>query len=180
MNAHLKSVKDFHQALSIPRGVVEGGRLSDKDVINYQAMLMETGSELLKAMRAGEMPEMLLGLVELAYVALAAIAKQDGDVGDKPAPWHLDWTLLSVVKVVSDKINACSVGQAGAYSDMYFLCIDLATNFVNADFDKAFETIHGNNMERIAISGKCIYDDSENLRQRKLHKAPDLSDCLYE
>lgn len=138
MSEHLRSVKEFHQALSILPTQVEGAHgLPDKDIINYQAMLMETGSELLKAMRVGEMPEMLLGLVELAYVALAAIAKQNGELAARPAAFNSEWTLLSVVNVVSDKINACSAGQVEAYSGVYFLCVDLATAFVNADFNNS-------------------------------------------
>jgi hypothetical protein len=141
---------------------------------------MEAGSEVLKAIKAGEMAEMLVGLVDLAYVALAAIATQGGDVIDKPVFWQHDGFVLSVMKVVSDKINRCASGSTDQYSEVYCLCIHLARGFVNADFDKAFQMVHNNAISRVKKSGESIYDDTDNIRKIKLLKSPDLSECLYE
>jgi len=49
-----------------------------------QALLMEEGSELLKAIKAGDMVEILAGMINLAYCALGAIAIQGADVSDQP------------------------------------------------------------------------------------------------
>jgi hypothetical protein len=181
MNKHLKSVREFHDLLLIPQQ--EPGtalRLSDMDIIKYQALLLEAGSEVLKAIKAGEMSEILLGLVDLAYIALAAIAKQGGEVIDQPINWRLDGFVLSVMQIVCDKINHCNSGGVDCYSAVYCLCVHLARGFVNADFDKAFENVHQHTLSRAQINGESFYGDSENLRDLKLHKSPDLSECLYE
>lgn len=181
MNEHLKAVREFHDALSFPHaGVGTLPHLSDMEIIRYQVLLMEAGSDVLKAMKVGDMAEVLLGLVNLGYVALAAVAKEQGEIVVKPVSWHQDWSLLSVMRVVSDKINQCASGSTENYSEVYWLCAHLVRGFVNADFDKAFQMIHNNNMSRVTISGKSLYDDSDNIRKLKLRKAPDLCDCLYE
>ncbi len=181
MNQHLKSVREFHELLLFPQAKLGSARqLPDMEIIRYQSLLMEMGSDALKAIKAGDMPEILGGLVNLAYVALAAIAMQGEDVVDKPVSWHQDWSLLSVIKVVSDKINHCASGGTDNYSEVYCLCIHLVRGFVNADFDKAFQMIHDNNISRVKISGESLYGDTDHIRKLKLQKMPDLSDCLYE
>jgi hypothetical protein len=141
---------------------------------------MEAGSEVLKAIKAGEMAEILVGLVDLAYVALAAIAKQGGDVIDKPIYWRQDGFVLSVMQIVSDKISHCTSGDTNKYSEVYCLCGHLARSFVNADFDKAFQMIHDHAISRIKTSSESLYDDTDNIRKLKLEKTIDLSECLYE
>jgi hypothetical protein len=58
--------------------------LSDMDIIMRQALLMEAGSEIFKAIKAGEMAEILAGLIDLSYSALGAIAMRRRGC-DKPA-----------------------------------------------------------------------------------------------
>lgn len=181
MNKHLKLVREFHDTLLFPQA--ESGKtlpLSDMEIIWYQALLMEAGSEVLKAVKVGEITEILGGLVDLAYVALAAIAKQGGEVFDHEIPWEHDWFVLPVIKDVSNKINCCTSGEIDKYSEIYYLCSYLAKVFVNADFDKAFQVIHDHNISRIKMSSESIYDDIDNIRKLKLQKMPDLSGCLYE
>jgi hypothetical protein len=181
MNEHLKSVMAFHTALSRPQVAPRAdSRLYEMDVIQYQALLMEASGEVFKSIKAGEMVEMLVGLIDLAYVALAAIAIQGRDVIDKPAAWRQDGHMLPVMQIISDKVNDCSSGSSESYSAVYCLCIHLARGFVNADFDKAFQMIHQNNIARALQSGESFYIDSDNFRKLKLKKTPDLSDCLYE
>ncbi len=180
MNEHLQLVRAFHAALSLPHTEGTKGHLSDMDITHYQALLMEAGSEVFKAIKAGEMAEILLGLTELAYVALAAIAMQGGDVVDKPVSWKQDGFVLSAMQSVSSKINQCASGSADHYSDVYCLCIHLARGFVNADFDKAFRMVHDHALARLKTSGESMYSDSDRMRTLKLQKAPDLSECLYE
>ncbi len=181
MNEHLKSVREFHDLLIFPQAASGTTlRLSDMDIIQYQALMMEAGSEVLKAIKAGEMAEILLGLVDLAYIALAAIAKQGGDVIEQPISWRLDGFVLSAMQIVSDKINHCTSGDVDKYSAVYCLCFHLARGFVNADFDKAFQCVHQQTLCRLKMSGESFYSDADNLRTSKLKKSPDLSECLYE
>lgn len=162
MNKHLKLVRELNDTLSIQQA--EHGthaHLSDMDIVMRQALLMEEGSRVLKTIRAGDMVEILASLVNLAYCALGAIAMQGGDVSDNPVTWKHDGFVLSVMRILSEKIDHCSSGSADDYSAVYCLCAHLARCFINADFDKAFQAIHDGKMSKPA-------------------KAPDLSECLFE
>ncbi|NOT11747.1 MAG: hypothetical protein HOP23_07955 [Methylococcaceae bacterium] len=181
MNKHLQSVRTFHERLNVPQAVPgESMKLSDMEIIKFQSLLMEAGSELLKAIKAGEMAEILLGLIDLAYVALAALARQGADIVDQPIEWRLDGFVLSVMRIVSDKINDCSSGEPDNYSAVYCLCVHLSRGFVNADFDKAFQCVELHALLRLSKSGESLYDDTEHRRTAKLKNSPDLSECLYE
>ena len=75
MNKHLNLVREFHDALSFPQAVYGANvRLSEMDIILRQALLLEAGGELFKAFKAGDMVEILAGMINLAYSALGAIA----------------------------------------------------------------------------------------------------------
>lgn len=158
MNKHLNLVRTF---LSAPAEQGANRHLSDMDIVMNQALLMDEGSGVLKAIKAGDMVEILLGLVKLAHCALAAIAQQESDVIVHPVTWRHDGFVLSVMQALSDKIHNCSSGRAEDYSEVYSLCAHLAKSFINADFDKAFQMIHDGKMA-------------------KVEKTPDLSECLYE
>lgn len=181
MNEHLKLVREFHNSLSFPQA--DHGtnvQLSDMDVVMRQALLMEKGSEILKAIKAGDMVEILGGLVGLAYYALGAIATQGADVIDHPISWQHAGSVLPLMRLVSDKINTCSTGSPDNYSEVYCLCVHLARSFLNADFDKAFQKVHDSYVSNLHESGKSIYDDAGEIRKSSAITAPDLSDCLYE
>jgi hypothetical protein len=162
MNKHLKLVRDFHDFFSFPlprQGANQ--RLSDMDIVMRQALLMDEGSTILKAIKAGEMPAILAGLTNLAYCALAGVAMQGNDVIDHPITWRHDGFILSIVRILSDHINDCTSGASSDYSAVYCLCAQLSTSFINADFDKAFQMIHDSKIN-------------------KESKEPDLSDCIFE
>lgn len=162
MNEHLKLVREFHDTLSFPQA--EHGKnlhLSDMDIVMRQALLMDEGSAVLKAIKAGDMVEILAGLVNLAYCALGAIAMRGDDVTDHPVTWRHDGFVVSIMRILSDKINNCTSGSTDDYSAVYCLCAHLASSFINADFDKAFQMIHDGKMSKPV-------------------KAPDLSECLFE
>ncbi|MGZ8151749.1 MAG: nucleoside triphosphate pyrophosphohydrolase family protein [Methylovulum sp.] len=181
MNKHLKLVRDFHSACSHPQAVYgSNARLSDMEIITRQSMLMENGCEVLDAIKAGEMVEILAGLVNLAYCALGAIAVHGGEVVESPVTWRHDGFVLSLIRLLSDRINQCTSGNTEDYSKVYCLCVHLSSSFLNADFDKAFLVIHDNNLSRFRETGESIYDDAEKLRSLKLLETPDLSDYLYE
>lgn len=173
MNEHLKLVRAFHESRNLPQaahGIPKN--LSDMDIILRQSLLMNAGSETLAGLKAGDMVAILAGLAELAYYALGGIALQGRDVIEEPVLWRHDGFVLSVMQLLSDKINRCATGDVGPYSEVYCLCAHLAKNFINADFDKTLRMIHNQNMSRP--------DESRNNRPEKLPKAPDLSDCLFE
>ena len=181
MNKHLKLVREFHDTLSFPQAE-EGGniRLSEMQIIMRQALLMEEGSELLKAFKAGDMVEILAGMINLSYCALGAIAIEGADVLDRPVSWQHDGFVISLMRLFSDRINNCASGSPDNYSEVYCLCVHLSRSFINADFDKAFRMIHDSKMSRLDKSGKPVYENAEDILKSKFFKTPDLSDCLYE
>lgn len=181
MNKHLKSVRELHDAFSFPQARHgANAQLSDMNIIMRQALLMEEGSKVLKALKAGDMVEILTELMDLSYYALGAIAMQGADVTDQPVSWQHDGFVLSVMSILSDKINDCASGNADSYSEVYCLCVHLARSFINADFDKAFQVVHDCNLSRLSKSGQPINLDTGELQRSEPFTAPDLSDCLYE
>lgn len=181
MNKHLKLVREFHEALSYPQA--EHGtsaHVSDMDIIMRQALLMDGGSEALKALKAGDMVLILGGLIDLAYYALGAIALRGEDVMERPVSWRHDGFVISVMRLLSDKISQCTTGDTEHYSEVYCVCVHLAGSFLNADFDKAFQKVHQNNLAQLSDTGHSIYDKAEDPKQSSPIPAPDLSDCLFE
>jgi predicted HAD superfamily Cof-like phosphohydrolase len=181
MNNHLKLVRELHAAFSFPQARHgANAQLSDMDIIMRQALLMEEGSKVLKALKGGDMVEILTELIDLSYYALGAIAMQGADVTDQPVLWQHDGFVLSVMSILSDKINHCTSGSADSYSEVYCLCVHLARSFINADFDKAFQAVHAYNMSKLRESGTPINLDTGEFQKSEPFTAPDLSDCLYE
>ncbi len=172
MNKHLQLVREFHVAYSIPQTEFgRPGHLSDMDIITRQALLMEEGGELFNTFKKGDMAEVLAGLIKLGYAALTAIAIQGEDVVEESVGWKHDGLMISLMRSLSDKINQCGSGQTKDYSALYCLCVQLARDFLNADFDKAFQIVHGSRM--------AVVED-QLLHASKYFKTPDLSDCLFE
>ncbi|MFI3185031.1 MAG: nucleoside triphosphate pyrophosphohydrolase family protein [Methylococcaceae bacterium] len=162
MNKHLKLVREFNDTFLLSQTEPYAyTHLSDMDIVKYQALLMEEGSGVLKALRTSEMVDILASLVILAYCALDAIARQGGEVSDSSVTWKHDGFVVSIMRILSEKINHCTSGSTEDYSAVYCLCAHLARCFINADFDKAFSAIHNGKMSKLA-------------------KAPDLSECLFE
>jgi len=162
MNKHLKLVREYNDTFSIPQA--EHGasqQLHDLDIVMNQALLMDGGSAVFKAIKAGDMVQILAGLSELAYYALSAAAMRGEDVTECPITWRYDGLILSVLRELSEKINDCTSGNTEDYSHVYCFCCYLATTFINADFDKALQLIH----------------DAKMAKQAKM---PDLSVCVFE
>lgn len=179
MNPHLQLVREFHDRFGIDQPEYSDSQhLSTMDIVMRQALLMECGSETFKAITAGDLAKILAGLVDLAYNALAAIACRGDDVINTSANWRQDGSVLSVMKVLSDRINQCTSGETIHYSALYNLCEQLARGFVNADFDQALRMVHANLMGRAVSGGSQNYE--QRLERETLPSAPDLSDALYE
>jgi len=162
MNKHLKLVREFNDTFSFPQA--EHGanqQLHDLDIVMRQALLMDGGSAVFKAIKAGDMVQILAGLGDLAYHALGAVAMRGDDVTECPVTWRYDGLILSVLRVLSEKIHNCTSGNTKDYSDVYCFCCYLANTFTNADFNKAFQLIH-------------------DCKISKQTTAPDLSACLFE
>lgn len=171
MHNHLALVKTNHCK---PEFEGDAPHLSEMDIILYQALLMDAGSVILKAIKAGEIPAMLAGVIGLAYTALQALARQDEDI-EKTGEHHQDYQMLAIMRLLSEKIHHCSSGEAKDYSALYDLCASLTSGFINADFDKAFGAYH---------NWYKAYQDSNpgaDIRP-ELHKAqcPDLTGFLFE
>ena len=177
MNKHLKLVREFYEAESCPQAAYgANAHLSEMDIVMQQALLMEEGSELFKAIKAGDMVEILAGTVNLAYCALGAIAIQGADVLEQPVSWRHDGFVISLMRLFSDQINHCTSGSPDDYSAVYSLCVHLSRSFINADFDQAFQRIHDSKMAQLDKSGLQV----EGARTSKFFKTPDLSEYLYE
>lgn len=164
MNKHLQQVRDFHRKFAIKQpDEGEIGHLSDMDIVMRQALLLDCGSETFKAIASGDLIKILAGLVDLSFNALAAIACRGDEVVSVSANWRQDGSVLSVMRVLSEKINLCTSGETVHYSGLYAICAHLSQRFVNADFDEAFQIVHQHLM-----SGR---GDAERL---------DLSPALFE
>lgn len=181
MHKHLQQVREFHDQFGIDQPEYpDSVHLSDMDVVMRQALLMDCGSETFKAITSGDLAKILAGLVDLAYNALAAIACQGGDVVSTSVSWRQDGSVLSVMRVLADKINNCASGESVHYSALYNICEQLARGFINADFDKAFAMVHNNLMASGLSTASAGRDYSQRLAKETLPQAPDLSDALYE
>jgi len=165
MHKHLQLVREFHHKYGISQpDYPDTAHLSDAEIVLRLSLLMECGSETCKAIAKGDLEQILAGLVDLAYNALAAIACRGDDVIPVSVNWRQDGSVLSVARVLSEKINSCTSGETLHYSGLYSQCQYLSKFFLNADFDKAFQLIHTNIMQRDGI------DD----------RKPDLSAAFYE
>lgn len=181
MNKHLQLVREFHDAFSFP--LAEFGanvELSEMDIILHQALLMEDGSNVFKALHGGDMVEILNSLADLAYCALDGVAMQGADVDEIPVSWRHDGHVISLMRLLSEKINQCAAGKTEYYSEVYCLCIHLTRSFINADFNKAFQAVHDNYMSRLDESKKSGFNNVEQVRKSPMFNPPDLSDYLYE
>ena len=179
MNKHLQLVREFHEKFGIAQPVYpETAHLSDMDIVMRQALLLDCASETFKALTAGDLAKILAGLVDLAYNALAAIACRGDDVVAANVAWRQDGSVLSVVRVLSERINGCTSGDTVHYSAVYRLCEHLARGFINADFDKAFQMVHDNLMAQTGKGGSQNYE--QRIDREALPAAPDLSEALYE
>jgi len=179
MNKHLELVREFHKKYGIAQpDFPETLHLSDMDIIMRQALLLECGSELHKAIAIGELSKILAGLVDLAYNALAAIACRGDDVVAVPVNWRQDGSVLSVARAVSEKINLCISGETVHYSGLYALCKHLALAFINADFDQALRLVHQQLMSQPETGSPKNY--AQRIELETLGTAPDLSSALYE
>lgn len=181
MHTHLEKVRAFHQKFGIDQpNYPETTHLSDMDIVMRQALLMDCGSETFKAITAGDLVKILAGLVDLAYNALAAIACRGDDLVSTSVVWRQDGSVLSVMRVLADKINNCSSGETVHYSGLYNMCEQLARGFINADFDKAFSLVHDNLMKTAPSPISTSHDYNKRIAKETLPQAPDLSDALYE
>ncbi|MGR9052024.1 MAG: nucleoside triphosphate pyrophosphohydrolase family protein [Gammaproteobacteria bacterium] len=181
MNKHLNLVREYHLAVSFPQPEPgTAAHVSDMNVIERQALLMDGGSEAFKALKSGDMEKILAGLADLAYFALGALAEAGADVVERPVAWRHDGFVISVMRLLSDKIGGCADGAAEHYSEVYCTCLHLANAFLNADFDKAFDKVHRFNLAKFAESGQSFYDEAGKPNMLKSGHVLDLDDCLFE
>jgi hypothetical protein len=173
MNKHLQLVGEFRENFDFPAGE---DHLSDMAIVLRQAWLMDGGKQVLLAIEQGDMDVILGRLTGLAYLALNAIAVQGGEVDVQPVVWRHDGSVLSLMRLITDRINACSSGLPKDYSALYNACAQLAGSFLNADFDKSFCAFHQHQLETGTAKGQ----GAKNRGEVDWSRLPDLSDCLYE
>jgi hypothetical protein len=173
MNKHLQLVGEFREKFDFSSGA---DHLSDMAIVMRQAWLMDGGKQVLLAIGQGDMAVILARLTGSAYLALNAIAAQGGEVDVQPVIWRHDGSVLSLMRLITDRINACSSGLPKDYSALYCACAQLAGSFLNADFDKSFRAFHQHQLETGTAKGQ----GAENRGEVDWSKLPDLSDCLYE
>lgn len=173
MNQHLTLIKTAHPTPKVAEE--ETMPVSEMEIILTQALLMDAGSVTFKAIKSGEIADILAGLVALAYTSLQACAMQDEDVVENQGAACQTYQLLEIMRLLSDKIQNCSSGQAKHYSELYHLCTHLASGFLNADFDKAFRLYHDWCKARADSS-----EETTTMSSPQRTKSPDLTDCLYE
>ncbi len=167
MNPHLALIKTTEPGFKCTDIEVSG--ISDMNLIFSQALLMDAGSLIFKAIKSGELADILAGMVALAYAALQALSFQDHDVEDNFGERRQEYQLLAIMRLLSEKIHHCSSGTAKNYSELYHLCEQLSSGFLNADFDKAFNAYHG-----------WYKDNESHIRNPAKSNLPDLTDCFYE
>jgi hypothetical protein len=173
MHNHLALVRTMQPNQKVSEG--ETLHVSDMDIILSQALLMDAGSLTFKAIKSGEIADILAGLVSLAYTALQTLAIQDKDIVENQGEGYQQYQMLAIMRLLSDKIHLCSSGQAEHYSELYHLCTNLASGFLNADFDKAFQIYH-------EWAKVCQGSGAESNKTHGTYKTkiPDLTDCLFE
>ncbi|MEQ1559455.1 MAG: hypothetical protein ABL933_11035 [Methyloglobulus sp.] len=173
MHQHLTLIKTVQPRQKVVEG--ETMPVSEMKIILTQALLMDAGSAIFKAIKSGEIADILAGLVALAYTSLQALAMQDEDIVEHQGTTCQTYQLLAIMRLLSDKIQNCSSGQAKHYSELYHLCTQLASGFLNADFDKAFRVYHDWCKARVDSS-----EETATMLNPQKTKLPDLTDCLYE
>ncbi|MGJ0485285.1 MAG: nucleoside triphosphate pyrophosphohydrolase family protein [Methylomicrobium sp.] len=175
MNKHLQAVREFREKFNCPP---PEDHVSDMHIVVRQAWLMDAGSRSLLALKQGDMAEVLGKLIGLTYLALNAIAQKgcECEVEEQPALWRHDGTVLSLMRLISERISACSSGLCKDYSALYGVTAQLTSSFMNADFDKAFAIFHQHQLE----TGRVYGQEVESRGEVDWTALPDLSDCLYE
>lgn len=173
MSEHLFLVKDRMAIASVRDDGAPG--LAGMDIIGMQALLMEAGSAAFRAVKSGEIANILTGLVSLSYTALEALSIMDKDEIEARRETNRAYQMLEIVQLLSAKIGCCASGEANSYSDLYHLCRDLSSGFLNADFDKAFRVYHEWRKTNPDLTDICFKTETGCFIN-----APDLTDCLYE
>ncbi len=144
--------------------------LNDMEIIQFQALLMDNGADLLRAFKQGDMAVVLAALVNLAYssVSAAVLAGARDQMPAVSVDWRHDGLIVSIMRSLSHHIDACCSGKVEDYAALHELCRRLVRDFLNADFEKAFQRIHAAHLQdrHVAIAQPI--------------NMPDLSDCLFE
>lgn len=171
MSDHLSLVKNSKSGAP----VTAGQTLSDMDIIDLQALLMQAGSAAFRAIKSGEIANILTGLVSMAYTSLEALSALGKERIEGKREASQAYQMPAIMRLLSDKIGHCTSGEATAYCALYHLCEDLSSGFLNADFDKAFRVYHEWRKANPDLTDICFKTETGCLIN-----APDLTDCLYE
>lgn len=173
MNTHLALVKSLQANRATSKE--QSANISDMDIIFSQALLFEAGGKTLKAFKSGVIGDILAGLVALSYAALEALSLQSGEIELGSFKGKPQYHLLAIMRLLSQSITDCASGRAEHYAMLYQICSHLATDFLNADFDKAFKVYHE------WLKADQIFGGASDILPNLISaNVPDLTDCLYE
>jgi hypothetical protein len=164
MHKHLALVKTLQTGQE-----AYNGQFPDIEIILTQAILMEAGSATFKAFKSAEMADFLAGLVSLAYTSLQVFALHNQEIIENTGAGYQIYQKLAIMQLLSEKIHQCSSGEAAHYAELYYCCANLASGYLNANFDKAFQAYHE--------WRKTYLNSATGLVKPQL---PELTDCLYE
>lgn len=170
MPDHLQLVNSRKQLTSAaPSG------LSEMALIDLQALLMQAGSATFRAIKSGEIADILTGLVSMAYTSLEALSALGKERIEGKREASGAYQMPAIMRLLSEKIGRCASGEASSYCELYHLCEDLSSGFLNADFDKAVRAYHEWRKANPDLTDICFKTETGCLIN-----APDLTDCLYE
>ena len=173
MTNHLELVKSLKNIASVT--TTPKSQLNEMEIIGLQALLMQSGSATFRAINSGEIANILTGLVSMAYTAMEALSA----MGKKKIEGNREATqayqMPAIMRLLSEKIDQCASGDASSYCELYHLCEDFSSGFLNADFDKAFRCYHEWRKANPELTDICFKTETGCLIN-----APDLTDCLYE
>ncbi len=129
-NQQIALVEQWFQSIGKPLDNAQGA-LSDMEIIQFQALLMDNGANLLRAFKQGDMAVVLAGLVNLAYssVTAAVLAGAREDMPSASANWRHDGLIISIMRSLSHlsmpallerlKIMRRSMNCANAWSETF-------------------------------------------------------------
>lgn len=146
-----------------------GQGVSGMAIIANQAALMLAGGALFNAIKSGELADMFTGIVKLAYCALEGLAMNDSELPAQRPEFPSDYVMITIMRQLSQKIASCSSGKSEDYSALIHYCAHLATDFINADFDKAMIVYHTWRMK-----------NTSGIPEHPKSCVADLTDCLFE